>query len=58
MIVRLLIRKSLTQRPELRNSSNEENINTHLDFNRWLVAYADKTSPKMDLIDISGKDIS
>lgn len=49
--------ESLKSRPDWRESSGDEFITRHLEFNRWLIDHADQTTPSMHLIDISGKTI-
>jgi len=43
----------LMARPAWRNSSSQDFIDYHLEFNRWLKANAKKTSPPMTLLDNS-----
>ncbi|MEN8908275.1 MAG: shikimate kinase [Clostridiales bacterium] len=44
------IEKRLLERPDYRNCSNKEYINEHLQFNNWIKKNANKTKPKMYLI--------
>lgn len=47
----------LKARPHWRKSSSEENLKSMVEFNNWLKANADKTTPKMNLLDTTKIDI-
>jgi len=48
----------LKARPHWRKSDAEENLNSMLEFNNWLKQNAEKTEPKMSLLDTTETEIS
>ncbi len=48
----------LKARPHWRKSGSEENLKSMLEFNHWLKENAEKTEPKMSLLDTSEIDIA
>ena len=48
-----VLQSRLRSRPAWRRSSNEEYIQTHVEFNRWLKENAGSTQPAMSLLDTS-----
>ncbi len=48
----------LKARPHWRESGSEENLNSMVEFNDWLKENAEKTTPKMTLLDTTATDLS
>ena len=50
--------KRLKERPHWRKSGSEENLKKMLEFNQWLKENAEKTEPKMSLLDTTEIDVA
>ncbi len=48
----------LKERPHWRKSGSEENLKSMLEFNHWLKENAEKTEPKMNLLDTTEIDVA
>jgi len=53
-----VLRNRLIERPHWRKSGTEENLKNMVEFNNWLKENAEKTEPKMTLLDTTKMDIS
>ncbi|HNB23194.1 MAG TPA: AAA family ATPase [Candidatus Melainabacteria bacterium] len=53
-----VLKNRLIERPHWRKSGSEENLKNMVEFNNWLKENAEKTEPKMTLLDTTKIDIA